>query len=375
MFNKLCRIFQIFFLCLVFIFLSVGCTRAEEPQEIVIGVVWPFSTNNNLFNEGIDLAVKSINADGGINGKKLKLLKEQDDSEVVKGVSIAESFAENKSVQAVIGHRNSYVSIPASAIYERAGLTMLSPASTNPELTQNGFRNIFRNIPGDDKIAGRLAEYLGRQGLRRMVVYYTDDVYGIGLANFFEDQAKQNGIMVVDRFNNYSNVEELKRLHNRWKAFGYDGIFIATAMPGAAIFIRDAGQAGITGPFAGGNALDSLELLSIGGETAEGTIVGTTFDRNSDSPETKNFIKSFRQEYHLEPTTYAALGYDAVMMLAAAMEKTDIGDRASVAKGLRDLGRWHGVCGVHEFSATGDDLGDLVVLKKLQVGIFVSLEE
>lgn len=375
MFNKLCRIFLIFFLCLIFIFLSVGCTRAEEPQEIVIGVVWPFSTNNNLFNEGIDLAVKIINADGGINGKKLKLLKEQDDSEVVKGISIAESFAENKSVQAVIGHRNSYVSIPASAIYERAGLTMLSPASTNPELTQNGFRNIFRNIPGDDKIAGRLAEYLGRQGLRRMVVYYTDDSYGIGLANFFEDQAKQNGIMVVDRFNSYSNVEELKRLHNRWKAFGYDGIFIATAMPGAAIFIRDAGQAGITGPFAGGNALDSLELLGIGGETAEGTIVGTAFDRNSDSPETKNFIKSFRQEYNLEPTTYAALGYDAVMMLAAAMKKTDIGDRASVAEGLRDLGRWPGVCGVHEFSAAGDDLGDLVVLKKLQDGIFVSLEE
>jgi branched-chain amino acid transport system substrate-binding protein len=126
MFKKMRRIFGILLLCLVLIFLSTGCRQPEEPREIVIGVVWPFAADNNLFNEGIDLAVKEINAGGGINGKELKLLKEDDGSEVVKGIAIAESLAENPSVRAVIGHRNSFVSIPASAIYEKPGLTMLS---------------------------------------------------------------------------------------------------------------------------------------------------------------------------------------------------------------------------------------------------------
>ncbi|HOR85410.1 MAG TPA: ABC transporter substrate-binding protein [Bacillota bacterium] len=368
-------IFKSFMISLFLLLVLAGCTRPAEPQDIVIGVVWPFKTNNNLFNESIDLAVKEINAGGGINGKELKLLKEDDGSEVVKGLSIAESLARNKSVRAVIGHRNSFISIPASAIYSQAGLTMLSPASTAKELTRNGYRNVFRNLPGDDKIAQRLAGHMARLGVKQMVIYYTADAYGTGLANLFEDQAKLLGITIVDRFNYYSNVEELKRLYSRWQAFGFDGIFIATAMPGAANFIHDAGQAGIKGPFIGGNALDSKELIAIGGEAAEGTLVGSAFNPNSERPEVKSFITSFRQQYHLDPTANAALGYDAVKMLAAAMEKAGTEDRASVADGLRDLGRWRGVCGVHELGETGDDLGNLVILKQLQNGKFVCLEE
>ncbi|ATW28744.1 branched chain amino acid ABC transporter substrate-binding protein [Candidatus Formimonas warabiya] len=360
---------------LFLLFGLTGCTQPAEPQEIVIGVVWPFAADNDLFNEGIDLAVKEINASGGINGKELKLLKEDDGSEVVKGIAIAESLAENKSVRAVIGHRNSFVSIPAAAIYEQAGLTMLSPASTAPELTQNNYRHIFRDLPGDEEIARQLANHLAGQGLRRLVIYYSADAYGTGLANSFEDAAKLLGITIVDRFNYYSGPEELKRLHSRWQAFGFDGVFIASSLPGGARLIADAGQIGIDGPFAAGNALDAPELAAIGGKAAAGTVVGSVFDPGSDRPEVQRFVAAFRETYREKPSSHAALGYDAVKMLAAAMEKTGRQDRASVAEGLRNLGRWPGVCGVHELSAAGDDLGDLVVLKQLQDGEFVALEK
>ena len=374
MYIKMRRISQIFLLCLVLILLSTGCSQPEESRQIVIGVAWPFAADNSLFNEGVDLAVKELNTDGGVNGKELKLLKKDDGSEVVKGISIAELFVENKSIQAVIGHRNSYVSLSASAIYEQAGLTMLSPTSTDPELIQNDNRYIFRCIPGDDEIARELAEYLGGQGLKRMVIYYSADAYGKGLADSFEDQAKQNGIKIVDRFNDYASIEELIRLNSRWQAYGYDGIFVATAMPGGAQFIHDAGQAGIKGSFAAGNTLDSAELSHIGGAVAEGTIVGSVFDPGSDRPEVQSFVESFRAEYQLEPTAYAALGYDAVKLLAAAMEKAGTEDRSEIAEALRNLGRWPGACGVHELGAAGDELGDLVVLKQLQDGKFVYLE-
>ncbi|EHQ88918.1 ABC transporter substrate-binding protein [Desulfosporosinus youngiae] len=375
MFDKMCRIFQILFLCLGLIFLSAGCTRPEEPREIVIGAVWPFAANNDLFNEGIDLAVKEINSDGGVNGKELKLLKEDDNSEVVKGISIAESLAGNKSVRAVIGHRNSFVSLPASAVYEQAGLTMLSPTSTDPELTRNNYRYIFRGLPSDDEIAGKLAEFLGGQGLKQMVVYYSPDAYGTGLANSFEDQAKRKGITIVDRFNDYSGIEELKRLRSRWQAFSYDGVFIAASMPEGAQFIHDAGKAGIKGTFAAGDALDSPKLAVIGGKAADGTVVGSVFDSVSDRQEVQRFVAAFQKTYQEKPTSDAALGYDAVRMLAAAMQKSGKEDRASIAEGLRNLGKWPGVCGVHELSAEGDDLGDLAVLKQLQDGKFVFLEK
>lgn len=144
-------------------------------------------------------------------------------------------------------------------------------------------------------------------------------------------------------------------------------------MPRGAQFIHDAGQAGIKGPFISGNTLDSPQLSVIGGEAAQGTIVGSVFNPGSDRPEVKSFVAAFQQEYQLEPTAYAALGYDAVRMLAAAMEKAGKQDRASVAEGLRNLGKCSGVCGVHELDATGDDLGDLVTLKQLQDGKFVFL--
>jgi branched-chain amino acid transport system substrate-binding protein len=351
-----------------------ACSKPAKSQEIVIGVVWPFSDKNDLFNEGIDLAVREINDSGGINGKKLILLKEDDDSDVVTGLNIAEAFAENTAVSAVIGHRSSFISIPAAAIYEQTGLTMLTPASTDPELTEKDYQHVFRCIPSDDEIARKLAEHLGEQGYKRMVVFYSDDAYGRDLAASFEDQAKRYGITVVDRFCDYADAEELKRLDRRWQAFGYDGIFIAAAMQAGAQLLRDAGQAGISGPFAAGNALETTELPAAGGAAAEGIVVGSVFDPGSDRPEVKSFISAFRETYQQEPGAYAALGYDAVKMLAAAMAKVEAEDRQAVAEGLKNLGPWQGVCGVHELDGAGNELGDLIILKQLQDGKFVILK-
>lgn len=367
---RLKRIGIIIISCLVTVFLGTGCAQSEKPQDIVIGVAWPFATNNDLFNEGIDLAVKEINENGGINGRELKLLKADDGAELEKGLKIAQSFADDKAIRAVIGHRNSFISIPASAIYEQAGLVMLSPASTSPDLTQNGYKNIFRCIPGDDEIARQMAVYLAGQGHRRMVIAYSDDSYGAGLANSFEDQAKTHGITIVDRFDNYTGLEDLKRLHSKWQAFGFDGIFIAESMPEGAQFIFDAGQAGINVPFFGGNTLESPLLSSIGGKAAEGTIVGSVFNPNLNRPEVESFVLGFSQAYHKMPNSYAALGYDAVKILAVAIEKSDLQDRSTVAEGLMNLGSWPGASGIHKFDTKGNDKGDLVVLKELNAGEF-----
>ncbi|MDF2672250.1 MAG: amino acid/amide transporter substrate-binding protein family [Clostridiales bacterium] len=371
---KKTAMYQIIIISTLILLSLTGCSKMKKNTEIVIGVAWPFEANKDLFNEGIDLAVKEINSSGGIEGRKLRLLKKDDGSEVALGMTIAQSFAENKEVQAVIGHQNSFISIPTSTIYDNAGLVMLSPASTAPELTKKGYKNIFRNIPSDDEIAKQLAIYLSEQGYERMVIYYSDDSYGNGLANAFEDYAKSQGISIVDRFNYYTSIEDLKRLYKRWQAFGADGIFIASNLSLGGQFIFDAGQGAINLPFFGGNSLDSLRLSEIGGNAAEGTIIGSIFNPYAEGSEIDRFVKSFVKEYKQMPTSYSALGYDSVKLLSAAIAKSDLDDPSTVAEELRNLGKWQGVIGTHEFDENGDDIGDLVVLKKMKNGIFQYVE-
>lgn len=252
-----------------------GYFKKADKGDIVIGLAWPVATKNSMLKEGVELAVDEINGQGGINGRKIRLVVKDDEGTVTGGVTVAQSLIQIPDLVAVIGHRASFVSIAASAIYEEAGIVMLSPASTAPSLTQKGYQLVFRNIPSDAEIARQLALFAARQGHRRMAIYYSEDSYGLGLANAFEDHAKNEGIKIVDRISYYADGEDLERIAKKWSALDYDSIFVAHYMPDGAIFIADAVKAGISLPFLAGDAMDTPELYEIAGKAAEGTVVGS----------------------------------------------------------------------------------------------------
>lgn len=368
--------YMIFFsslaICILLINLA-GCTETDISNEIIIGVAWPFASDQSLFEEGIDMAIQEINQEGGIGGKKLTLLKLDDASEVTTGMAVAKRLTESDSVRAVIGHKSSYISIPASAIYEEAGLVMLSPSSTAPELTRKDGKSTFRLIPSDEVVAQKVAEYLADQRLKNIVLFYTGDSYGKGLADAFEDQSNQYGITVVDRFQNYSGTKELKRMESKWRALGYDGFFIAASIAEGSKFIYDIGQASIDGVFTGGNALDYSGLMEVAGVRDEHIVIGSVFDPEA-SKEAEDYNIKFTDIYGQPPDIYAALGYDAVNIIVDALNNSKNKSRNEISIELMDLGKWTGVCGDHEFSITGDDIGELVVLKELRDGTFSNLE-
>ncbi|MCG9966578.1 ABC transporter substrate-binding protein [Pelotomaculum terephthalicicum JT] len=361
-------VFMAFVLVLLLPVLATGCLGTKNKGDIAIGVAWPFASNNSMFREGVELAAKEINQGGGIKGRNIKLVMKDDEASVAAGMAVAQSFAGERQVAAVIGHRNSFVSIPASRIYEEAGLVMLSPASTAPELTSKGYRFVFRSLPSDDEIAKKMAAFCSQQGHKRMVIYYSEDSYGMGLANSFEDQAKEAGLKVVDRISYYGDLKDLERLRNKWQALDYDGIFIAAAMPAGAEFIADGGRVGISVPYYAGNAMDSPQLYEIGGKAAEGTVVGTIFNPDENREEVRKFVEAFTKEYNEPPGAYAAQGYDAVKLLAAAIGQAGDADAAALAASLRELKNWPGVSGYHSFDQYGNDVGDLVVIKVLRDG-------
>ncbi|MDD3898895.1 MAG: ABC transporter substrate-binding protein [Syntrophomonadaceae bacterium] len=355
--------FKVLLLLSLFLFILPGCSHQDKNQDIVIGVAWPFESNNSLFREGVRLAVMQINAGGGVNGHKIRLIEKDDQASVSDGMTIAQSFADNNEIVAVIGHRNSFISIPASRVYQEAGLLMISPASTSPELTKNGYKNVFRSIPSDDKIVAQLVSYAARQGHRQMVIFYAEDSYGMDLANSFEDHAIENGITIVDRISYYGGLKELNRLKQKWLALGFDGVFVADSLPEGAEFIADARRVGISVPFMGGNAMDSPALYEIAGQSALGTVIGTVFNPHDPRDETQRFVKAFREQYKTMPGSYAAQGYDAVNLLAAAIEKSGSTDSAAIAKELHRLKNWPGVTGYHGFDNNGNDMAAKAVMK------------
>lgn len=367
---------KILFLPAVFILLFclatqlTGCFNRSGREDIVIGLAWPFATKNSMLKEGVELAVDEINGRGGIKGRKIRLVEKDDEGTVTGGVNAAQSLVKIPNLVAVIGHRASFVSIAASAIYEEAGVLMLSPASTAPNLTQRGYKMIFRNIPSDDEIARQMALYAAGRGHRRMVVYYSEDSYGLGLANSFEDHAKKAGIKIIDRVSCYVDQENIAMLGKKWRALDYDGIFVAHYMPDGAEFIADAAEAGITVPFLAGDAMDTPELCKIAGKAAEGTVVGSIFNPEDPRPETKQFIEKFSKKYNTAPTPYAAQGYDAVHLLASAIEESGSTDPRAVAETLRTFKDRPGAAGTHTFTENGDDVGRLVVKKVVRNGQF-----
>lgn len=183
---------------------SVAEQRAEQAQradgDIVIGVAWPWAARKELrFGDGVDMAVAEVNATGGVLGRQLRIVRLDDHESADEGRVIAQRLGADPRVVAVIGHLQSYVTVPAAAIYDNGGLVLLSPAATDPALTAQGYRHVFRGT-FTDKMAGReMADFAARHGYRRIAIEYVRSPYGRDLANAFEEYAADRKLEVVAR--------------------------------------------------------------------------------------------------------------------------------------------------------------------------------
>jgi len=336
---------------------------ARADGEIIIGVV---ERREGPTWKAIQMAVEEINAAGGVLGRKIQVIQQDDEYSVTKGKLVAQQFAANLDMVAVIGHGNSDVSIPASATYEFSGLLMLSPTATAPKLTQQGFKLVFRNIPSDEKVGSQMADFAARQGYKRMMILSAKDAYGRGLGNIFEKWAGEVGITVVDRVSYRDGESNFQQVLTNWKDLDFDAIFIAGRNPEAAHFIAQAREQGLTQPILGGDGLMDGNLLRIAGEAAEGTVVATYFHPDDPRPEVQQFNAAFQEKYGTLPDFGAAQGYDAVKLLAYAMEQAGSTVPVEVAETLRAMERWPGVTGPHTFSQSGDVIGKPIALNIVQ---------
>lgn len=350
--------------------LARGEAQAQNDGPITIATVWPWESRATLFyGQGLQMAVDEINTAGGVLGRPLTVLREDDQESVDHGRLVAQRLAQNDDVVAVIGHMQSYVSLPAAAIYDLSGLVHLAPTATDPRLTQQGYRRLFRITFTDRETGAQMADLAASRRYERVAIYYIRNAYGRGLANAFEERALERGLGIADRQsydpNTVAGDRALADILAAWQDLNLSAIFVAGEPRQAAAMIQAARARGIAAPVLGGDALGTPSFVDLGGGAVEGTVIATAFHPDDGRDTVQQFSAAFRRQYGTLPDAPAALAYDAVRLLAHAMTESGSADPRQVTDALRAIREWRGVTGAVTFTDSGDlvdrSIGTVVV--------------
>ncbi|MFH0729436.1 MAG: ABC transporter substrate-binding protein [Pseudomonadota bacterium] len=350
--------------------------RAKKATgDIHIALVWQEKLGKTFFFEGAEFAAEEINRSGGINGRKVRTIRYYNDSGTLKrDRQLAKTIAANRDIVAVVGHFMDIGAIEASVTYEYCGVILISPAATAVGYTRHGFQFAFRNTPSDSVNGVELADLVKKLGYLKVLVIDDRMVYGKGLADIFYERASKIGINVVARRSYDSMEKDFKPLFAEIKKLRFDAIFLGGEGSTAGEVIKQARIMGVKAPFIGGNSLDIPAVWEIAGKAAEGTITPTVFHYKDKRDASRAFTDRFHARHQAFPDTWAALGYDAIQVLAGAFQKTGTTVPVIVASHLRFLRDWQGVIGTYSFTRDGDVSGEINEFQVLHNGKYEMLE-
>lgn len=347
----------------------------QKSGPLQLALVWPFVAYDDLIDEGVRLAVDEVNERGGVLGRPLELLLEDDNAEVEKSLLVAETLTENPRVMAVIGHCNSVVSLSVALTYEINDLIMFSPASTNKELFGKGYKYIFHNMPSDEVMGSRAADLCAEKDLHSIAIVYSNDSHGLSLANAFEKRMHELDIKVADRRScSEGTGHEIDYILDCLEVYSIDGFFFAGPIDVGLTFLAHARARGYRQPVIGCDGLDSLRLLELPSDVGEDVFVLTAYNPYSGRKAALDFNAAFLRRYGHSPDSWAALGYDAVKVLVEAMGEARSADPRKAAPALHALKDYPGVTGVHTFDEKGDVKDKTVFVKFPENGEFRNLD-
>jgi len=322
-----------------------------------------------------ELAVKEINAHGGVRGQSIALRAIDDSGRPDVAIRIAQSFADDPSVVAVIGHLTSGTSLAAGRVYgeARRPVVMISPSASSPELSGiNPY--VFRICPSDLSHGAQLARFARQTlGARRVGVIYIDDDYGRGLRLSFAAEFRRLGGEVVEEDPMLSATASLDPYLSRLRKTGsIDALMLATERTGAELALREMGQIGVRWPAIGGDALTGIEAA---GAMTEGLRLSTAYLPDRPGERNLQFVTAYGRAYAQRPDHRGAGAYDIVHLLARVME--DVGtDRRAIRDRLARVGldqpAYEGVTGTIAFDARGDVPAKPVVIGVVHAGQLVT---
>jgi branched-chain amino acid transport system substrate-binding protein len=332
--------------------LLISCQKGENTLKI--GLAGPMSGDQSKMGidekNGTELAVSEWNEKGGVLGKKISLLVEDDQHDPKQAVAVANKLV-NSGAVGVIGHWNSGSSIPASDVYHQAGIPMITPASTNPQLTERGYDNVFR-VCGRDDQQGKVAAgfVLSHKEFKKIAVLHDKTFYGQGLADEFKKNLSGQGEIVY--FSGIAQGEkDFRGVLTTIAGKNPDIVFFGGIYPEAGQLVTQARELGIKAPFLSGDGTFDQTFIKIAGSAANGTFLTFAAD-----PEQQTEAREVLEKYHAkygEHGPYSLYAYDATNALLQAIAKAGTADSKAVTTALRKT-QFKGTTGQIQFDARGD---------------------
>ncbi|MEP7344284.1 MAG: ABC transporter substrate-binding protein [Gemmatimonadaceae bacterium] len=345
--------------------LTLGCAKDSTP--VWFGTAGPWDQGYGQMNKrGIDLALEEINARGGINGRRLQLVSRNDEGDGAKATAIASEFLANDQIAAVVGHVTSGAMVAAARVYDQ-GLPAVATTVSTPDLSGMS-PYVFRVISSDSANGIDLARFARRRGFKRVSVLYENNAYGRGLTEAFS-RAFGGEMLSSDPIPTEGTGDfepYIAFLQTRQP----DLIFVAGTEGSGKAVLREARKRGLHAAFIGGDGWTGVVADSA---AAEGAFVGAPFTALDERPEAQRFVRAFRERYHVDPDGNAALGYDATMLLARAVEHAG-SSRKAIRQWLAALDEdtaFPGVTGPIRFLPSGDVAGKGIVVTQIRAGVLV----
>jgi len=343
-----------------------GEKRAADT--IVVGHVASMTGDTATFgrsaDQGMRMAIESINAAGGVLGKRIELVTEDDRSVTEEARTAAQKLLQRDQVIALLGEVASSRSLAAAPEAQRAHVPMISPGSTNPKVTEVGdyvFRACFID-PFQGAVMARFAvEELHAKRVAILFDFKQD--YSVGLAEFFRETARTLGAEIVADERYTSGDIEFRAQLTTIRAAKPDAIFVPGYYTELGLIAKQARELGVDVPLLGGDGWDSEKTIEIGGEAVEGYYFSTHYAADSDNPRVQAFVTEFRTKYGATPDAMAALGYDTALILADALGRAGSTEGSALRDAVAATRGFEGVTGKISMDEQRNARKDAVVLR------------
>lgn len=337
--------------CVLAAVVAAGCKQKQQnANEIVLGefasLTGPTATFGTSSDRGLQLALEEINASGGILGKRVRVIPEDDNSDANQAVNVVQKLVNSDNVLAVIGEVASKRSLAGGGVCDQYHCPMLSPASTNPEVTvENGKVKpyIFR-ICFTDTFQGRIdGKFAAQQGWKKVAVMTNiDEDYSKGLAKSFRKEFTKTGTIVADE--SYGgDTQDFKSSLSRIKEKAPDAVYVPGYYNEVGLILPQAKQVGLDVPFFGGDGWDSPLTRKL--PEAGGDFFSDHYSADDPAPQVQNFVKAYEARYHETPDAMAVLGYDAMRVMADAIKRAGKLDRQAITEALAQTKDFPGASG------------------------------
>ncbi len=346
-----------FFMLAASMLLLTACSSSgssKDADTIKIGGDFELSGNVAAYGSaelnGVKLAIKEINADGGIDGKKIELVSKDNKSDTTEAASVATNLATKEDVVAIVGPATSGAVKAAIPAVTRAKVPLITPSGTDDSVTLDSSGKVqeyvFRTCYQDSFQGITLANFATDKLNAKKVVIIGDNSsdYAKGLTKAFKKQFKGD---IVDEVNFTSGDTDFQAILTKIKDKDFDVIYLPGYYNEAGLIIKQAREMGITQPILGADGFGDSELIKLAGaENVNDVYYTGHFSTKADATDkTKDFISAYKKEYDAEPSAFNALGYDSIYLIKQAIKDADSTDPEKIKDALEKVKDFEGVTG------------------------------